>query len=298
MTRRTALATFCLISLSQPGCASVTDSVRIATFTTLSVPNAGVDPALIDRHCPFGAPQKLASLEHGPTQVITRAGYALEHDSASKIALWVCGSLDPALVFGEAERRNNWLPDPDLDGKPRAVDDDYKGSGFHRGHMIASEDRVASQPLNDSTFFFTNAVPQNGSLNSGQWAAMEAVIRAWIEHDVVHDAKMITGGFFYDPEEEDPATADGLIQFQQVGDGNVAVPTHVFKIVVGLGPDNALRAIAFSMANQKPPSGWRFSKAIVAINWLEERAGLNFMPDLDPVDEVALESAPSPLWNQ
>jgi hypothetical protein len=33
----------------------------------------------------------------------------------------------------------------------------------------------------------------------------------------------------------------------------------------------------------------------VAIDWLEARAGLDFMPDLDPGDEVALESKPSPM---
>jgi hypothetical protein len=95
--------------------------------------NRGDDPALIDKHCPFGAPQKMPTLERGPTLVIARQAYALEHDAAAKIALGVCGSLDPALVFGTAQRRDPWAADPELQGKPRAVDADYKHSGFQRG---------------------------------------------------------------------------------------------------------------------------------------------------------------------
>jgi DNA/RNA endonuclease G (NUC1) len=208
------------------GCGTVTQGVRVATHTTLTVSNAAPSPELIERHCPFGMPEKLPSLEHGPTQLIGREGYVLEHDAASKIALWVCGSIDPDLVFGDAERKSRWKPDPDLDGKPRAVDNDYKGSGFDRGHMVASEDRVATQDLNDATFIFTNAVPQNGSLNGGQWAQLEAAIRGWVDGGVVKNARMITGGFFYDPAEDDPSTADGVIVFQQIGNGSVAVPTH------------------------------------------------------------------------
>jgi DNA/RNA endonuclease G (NUC1) len=276
----------------------VTQGVRVATHTTLTVPTAAPTPQLVEKHCPFGLPEKLPSLEHGPTQLIGRDGYVLEHDAASKIALWVCGSLDPTLVFGDAERKNNWKPDPDLDGTPRAVNNDYKGTGFDRGHMVASEDRVATQGLNDATFIFTNAVPQNRSLNGGQWAQLEAAVRRWVQDGLVKDARMITGGFFYDPAEDDPQTADGVILFTQIGNGNVAVPTHVFKIVVGEDAGGQLKAIAFVAANNKPPSGWRFSQGIVAIDWLEMRAGLNFMPELDPSAEVALESKPSPMWGQ
>jgi endonuclease G, mitochondrial len=271
-------------------------TVRVATFSTLTTPQAAPDPKLIAQHCPFGAPRKLASLEHGPTQIVTHEGYVLEHDAASKIALWVCESLDPAFFVAHAVRRDPFKPDPTLNGKPRAELGDYKGSGFDRGHMTASADRLSTQALNDQTFFLTNMVPQNGSLNSGFWSRLEGEVRRFGEDGIVHDAKAITGGFFYDPAEEDPATADGLIPFEQIGPGSVAVPTHIFKVVVGRNAMNQLQAIAFVSENKRPPSGRSFAQTIVAIDWLEERAGLNFMPDLDPADENALESAPSPMW--
>ena len=58
---------------------------------------------------------------------------------------------------------------------------------------------------------------------------------------------------------------------------------------------SSLKALAFVAENKKPKAGWKFSDGLVAIDWLEERAGLNFLPDLDPADEVALENHPSTL---
>ena len=97
-------------------------------------------------------------------------------------------------------------------------------------------------------------MPGNGSLNGGQWAQLEAAVRRWAEDGVVKNARMITGGFFYDPAEDDPSTADGVVIFEQIGDGAVAVPTHVFKIVVGEGDGGALKAIALVAENKKPSS--------------------------------------------
>ena len=228
--------------------------------------------------------------------MVGKEGYVLEHDGAAKIALWVCESLDPDFLSGPGVRKDNFKPDPDVPVAHRAVDNDYKGSGLQRGHMVASEDRVSTQALNDQTFFFSNMVPQNGPLNGGMWARLEAQAREWAEDGTVTDAKAISGGFFYDPEEDNPATADGIIIFKQIGKGKVAVPTHVFKIIVGEDSGGEVKAIAFAAKNEKPKTGWKFEDFIVSIAWLQERAGLNFMPDLDPGDEKTLESTPSPLW--
>ena len=162
-----------------PSCGAVTEGVRVATVNVLKIPNAGINPALIDEHCPFGVPEKEQTLDHGPTQLVGKADYVLEHDGAAKIALWVCESLDPKYLSGPAERKDNFKPDPDLPVAHRAVDADYKGSGLQRGHMIASEDRVSTQALNDERFFLSNMVPQNGPLNGEMWARLEKQARIW-----------------------------------------------------------------------------------------------------------------------
>jgi hypothetical protein len=52
--------------------------VRVATVSALKIPNAGIDPALIDEDCPFAAPPKEETLDHAPTQLVGKAGCVLE----------------------------------------------------------------------------------------------------------------------------------------------------------------------------------------------------------------------------
>ena len=72
--------------------------------------------------------------------------------------------------------------------------------------MTASADRLPTQALNDQTFYLSNMVPQNGSLNSGFWSRLEDAVRGFSETGLVTEAKAVTGGFFYDPAEENLST--------------------------------------------------------------------------------------------
>ena len=49
----------------------------------------------------------------------------------------------------------------------QASDDDYKGSGFDRGHMAAAANHERNQQEMDETFYYSNIAPQNGSNNRG-----------------------------------------------------------------------------------------------------------------------------------
>ena len=91
--------------------------------------------------------------------------------------------------------------------------------------------------------------------------------------------------------------ATGVIQVKTIGPDHVAVPTHFYKIVVAhFTGDAQLKAIAFVMDNNAQPTPFDFAKDIVAIEWLEERTGLNFMPALSVPEKDRLEHQPSPMW--
>jgi endonuclease G, mitochondrial len=228
----------------------------------------------------------------GPTTIVTRDGYVLEHSSADKIPLWVAELVEQSQLTGAAKRRDTFAPDPLLKQGTRAELSDCKRSGFDRGHQAPAGNQTVDQRLKNETFFLSNMAPQKPQLNQQIWAALEDRTREWAkEAGAVH---MVTGGLFYDAAEEDPNTADGLINFLTIGKG-VAVPTHFYKIVVRRDGGQT-RAIAFVAENRGYPKPFDLASLITSIDWVEERAGIDFMPDLPDAEQTQLEAQPSAMW--
>ena len=102
---------------------------------------------------------------------------------------------------------------------------------------------------------------------------------------------------FWDPKEDDPATADGTLKYQIIGKNQVAVPTHFYKIVIAPAAGGSWQAIAFVMENRSYERPFHFEKYIQSISWIEKHTGLDFMPDMDLREQRRLEGKPSPMWN-
>ncbi|KAM4664995.1 endonuclease domain-containing 1 protein-like [Discoglossus pictus] len=64
----------------------------------------------------------------------------------------------------------------DLIRQVQAVNSDYSGSGYHKGHLNPNADH-ADGPGQKATYTLTNVAPMNGSLNSGQWSTNERRVR-------------------------------------------------------------------------------------------------------------------------
>jgi endonuclease G len=268
--------------------------VRAAHMTALKAAVGTLSPqdqALAEENCPFGLPVKDPAFDFGPTAFIARIGYALEHSAADKIPLWVCEHVEMGELTGPADRSNKFSPDPKLPKGQRSELTDYQGSHFDRGHMAPAGDQKKSQVRMDETFFLSNMAPQVGAgFNRSTWAKLEDLTRSWVQDGAVVSAWVITGPLFYDPKEENPATANGLIEHAVIGKDKVAVPTHFYKIVVGQTADQKFKSVAFVLKNQAFPNGTTFEMFVKSIDWIEERAGLNFMPKLDEAMEKLLES--------
>ena len=52
---------------------------------------------------------------------------------------------------------------------------------YDRGHLVPSRTYSSSQKRHDSTYAYTNAVPQYGTWNGGAWSRFEARIRRYAE---------------------------------------------------------------------------------------------------------------------
>lgn len=241
---------------------------------------------LLQQLCPFGQPKHQSNWEHGFTELVVHQGYALEHSGNYKIPLWVCERMDPSQLDGPFERKNDFRVDPDLTG-PRSELSDYAGSGYHRGHHAPAEDFSSDKQRMSESFFLSNMSPQTPALNSGAWAKLEARARRWVAEDRV--TWIITGALIYDPA-EDTQDADGWINYYTIGSA-VAIPTHLFKIVIGEDAAGNVSTTAYVLPNTKLPAGYNLDDYRKSVRWIEERSGFDFMPDLEPGDSTALEGA-------
>ena len=274
--------------------------IRVAHATVLTSVAAALTPqdqAVAEENCPLGLPEKDPAWQFGPTALVARTGYALEHSAVDKIPLWVCEHVVPEELVGTADRKDNFRPDPLLAKGLRSEKSDYAGSKMDRGHMAPSANQKKSQLRNDETFFLSNMAPQVGiGFNQHIWADLEALTRDWVLDGAVATAWIVTGPIFYDPAEESLPTADGFVENRVIGKGAVSVPTHFYKIVLGQTAGQQFKAVAFVLENRVYPSGTEFDTLIQSIDWIEQRTGLNFMPGLDAQQEQQLESQPGRLF--
>lgn len=255
-----------------------------------------------DRHCPLGIPEKQAAVADvlGPTTVIIREGYVLEHSAVSKTAYWVSERVTSQDLTGPDLGRLKPEPfraEPWVSRGSRAELSDYRNSGYARGHMAPDADRTDDR-LKAETYYLSNMVPQWGPFNSGVWLTLEKSVRSWA--CTRGDVLVITGPLWFEPEESDPSKADGQIRYYVIGANQVAVPTHLYKIVASRNPQSSeWETLAFVLPNQqKFPSKPPLEDYLTTIDWVEAQSGYDFLPDLEDAVEERLESTRSAgLWD-
>jgi endonuclease G len=253
--------------------------------------------------CQWNTPRVAPESSLGPIVLIVREGYVLGHSSLAKVPYWVCEHTTSEKLNGHGNRKlSKFAPDPKLAQLPRAVLRDYAKSGFDRGHMAPAADEKASQKMMDDCHFLSNMVPQVGpTFNRGIWKDLEETVRKWSEKR--GELWIISGPLFYDPLEEDETTADGIVPHQTIGPNHVAVPTHCYKIVLGKNESGDWDAIAFVLDNKTYGRPYQLAHYLTTIDWIEERAGLDFFPELsDDPSNLALmnrlEGTKASMWEE
>jgi endonuclease G, mitochondrial len=174
------------------------------------------------------------------TVPVCHTGYVLAHDSRTKTPDWVIEHVTREIADGTATRPGvKFRQEPNLpDTAPGAVDDDYKGSGFDRGHQAPSADFKSSADLMADTFFLSNVVPQVGKgFNQGIWRELEALVReVAIDRGELY---VITGPVYQEKKTvainpgEDACGADFALkplEEKAIGASRVAVPAALYKI--------------------------------------------------------------------
>jgi len=115
------------------------------------------------------------------------------------------------------ERTNAFFPDPRLKAADRASLDDYRGSGYDRGHNAPAADQASPRGM-AQCFSLADMAPQSPKNNRGVWAKVEGDVRKYVLR-ATGDVFVYTGPLFLN---QPVAT---------IGKGRVWVPSHFFKLV-------------------------------------------------------------------
>lgn len=133
----------------------------------------------------------------------------------------------------------------------RASLDDYRGSGFSRGHLAPAGSHKTSAADMESTFLLSaNIVPQELSMNGCDWYRLEQLQRDVTRFfDEVH---VVSGPCFLPAAGLGKNKEQETVQVQVVGKNRVHVPTHMFKVILASDHQRGRRALAAFLMPNRP----------------------------------------------
>jgi endonuclease G len=206
-------------------------------------------------------------------RVLTNTGYVVGYSDALGNPLWAAYRLADIEPRDAPPRPDAFVPD--LRTAARIDSQVYTGSGYDRGHL-APNYAIATRygrHAQEETFQMSNIVPQRHALNAGAWKDLEQRI-ANNYAGRFGEVWVIAGPVF-------GANPERLRR-------RVAVPEAFFMIVVDES-GGRVRAEAF-LFPQDTAATARIEDHVVAIDDIEQRTGLDFLWELPPVAEEAVES--------
>ena len=205
--------------------------------------------------------------------------YSAEYDCTKKHTRWVAFTFYDDTSEKNVKRTDAWADDPFIPIEYRTYKNDYNGSGYTRGHLCASEDRVYSKEANEQTFYYSNMSPQIGDrFNGGIWLNMEAKVQSWGKETSLRDTLYVVKG----------GTIDDNNILRYAGNG-VAVPKYYFMAILAL-KNSQYKAMAFFIEHKSYSAPYNTSNYAMSIDELEQKTGIDFFHNLPDDIERTVEA--------
>ncbi|RYG75606.1 DNA/RNA non-specific endonuclease [bacterium] len=215
--------------------------------------------------------------------LVEHPAFTLAFDQSNGGPKWVSWHLAQS-DRGKTGRSEDFRPDALLPESSQIRPNDYRGSGYDRGHICPSGDRTADKALNSTTFLMSNMLPQTPDLNRQLWRKFEEYCRDQLR----------TG------ENEIYLISGGVGAIERIADGKVNVPTHCWKVAVILPTgdedlkriDKDTRVVAILTPNQNgteiSQGAWR--DYLTSVDKIEELTGLDLLSNLSVELQAILEA--------
>lgn len=219
-----------------------------------------------------------------PSQILEYKGFAVSYNKNLRLPNWVAYELTASEVEGDLPRKDKFRPDPAAAG-PQANKEDYKNSGWDRGHMAPAADMKWSMVAMEESCYFTNICPQNPQLNGGDWKELEEQCRKWAQK---YGSIYIACGPIVTKNEHG-----------KIGANKVVVPDKFYKVVLAK-VNGVYQGVGFIFHNSplrkskisgKPPVDRPLKSYAVTIDEVEAATGIDFFPALDAATQNRVESS-------
>lgn len=231
-----------------------------AVFESLGT-NPEVEQNRVEPHKSSKKRKSRLYLPTGPSdQVVHHTHYSLGYEEDWEQPRWVAYSLTKKQVRSRnAKRSDDFKPDPLVKTKS-AVRQDYKRSGYSRGHLVPAGDMAFSRTAMDETFYYSNMSPQTRAYNGGVWRELEETVRDWA---VKYKKIYIVSG---------PIKGNSN---KYIGRNDVLVPEAYYKVIL----NEKGAGIGFIIPHEKQTKHLR--DFAVSIDEVEKATNLDFFPELE-----------------
>jgi len=207
-----------------------------------------------------------------PDSILHYSGFALLYSEEHEQPSWVAYLLTDEEVRGTVSRTDNFRADPKVATGSASLQD-YRGSGYDRGHLAPAADMKWSSEAMSDSFFLSNMSPQRPGFNRGIWRRLEG----WVRDQALgnEEVYVVTG----------PVLTDG--PYVEIGPNGVDIPKRYYKVILDYTQPE-IKAIGFLMQNQS--SRKPLMAFAVSVNQVEVVTGLDFFHLLPDNIEELLES--------
>lgn len=176
-------------------------------------------------------------------QIIFNRNYVVGYSYYFRQAKWALEIVDSGNIG--LDRLDNFRPDYRIPGMFRADLVDYTGSGYDRGHLVSSANKIESELQNSETFLLSNMSPQKPKFNRDIWRELESQVRELNKKPKIFETYVICGPIFY---------FDQAVKSVGNDDSNevtIPIPHAYFKSILAETNRGGLKMWSFVLPNNE-----------------------------------------------